>query len=212
MKHTIKKALIGGAAMLAMAGANAATISLTPATNFVSAGDSLTLEVHGTGFTDGATAGSVELTWDTAVLALTGAALGTDLLSDGTKAPSLPDPTATYEWDSLGGATVLPGSLDVDGFFTDSDIFGDPFPATGANFFFLSVTFDVIAIPDPSVVSVNIGSDGNWQNGLNQPITDVIYEGAEIAAIPLPAAAWLFGSGLLGLVGIARRRNTQAQS
>ena len=25
-------------------------------------------------------------------------------------------------------------------------------------------------------------------------------------AVPLPAAAWLFGSGLLGLIGISRRR------
>jgi hypothetical protein len=27
------------------------------------------------------------------------------------------------------------------------------------------------------------------------------------AVVPLPAAVWLFGSGLLGLIGIARRRN-----
>jgi hypothetical protein len=27
-----------------------------------------------------------------------------------------------------------------------------------------------------------------------------------VAAVPVPAAAWLFGSGLLGLVGVARRR------
>ncbi len=27
-----------------------------------------------------------------------------------------------------------------------------------------------------------------------------------ISAVPVPAAAWLFGSGLLGLVGVARRR------
>jgi len=26
------------------------------------------------------------------------------------------------------------------------------------------------------------------------------------AAVPLPAAAWLFGSGLLGLIGVARRK------
>jgi hypothetical protein len=28
----------------------------------------------------------------------------------------------------------------------------------------------------------------------------------DVSAVPVPAAAWLFGSGLLGLVGIARRR------
>jgi hypothetical protein len=27
------------------------------------------------------------------------------------------------------------------------------------------------------------------------------------SAVPVPAAAWLFGSGLLGLVGVARRRS-----
>ena len=29
---------------------------------------------------------------------------------------------------------------------------------------------------------------------------------AEFSAVPIPAAAWLFGSGLLGLIGMARRR------
>ena len=31
-------------------------------------------------------------------------------------------------------------------------------------------------------------------------------EFAEVSAVPVPAAVWLFGSGLLGLVGVARRR------
>ncbi|MEZ5540851.1 MAG: VPLPA-CTERM sorting domain-containing protein [Pseudomonadota bacterium] len=26
--------------------------------------------------------------------------------------------------------------------------------------------------------------------------------------VPVPAAAWLFGSGLLGLLGVARRKRT----
>ncbi len=30
----------------------------------------------------------------------------------------------------------------------------------------------------------------------------------KVSAVPIPAAAWLFGSGLLGLVGIARRKKT----
>lgn len=28
----------------------------------------------------------------------------------------------------------------------------------------------------------------------------------EFSAVPVPAAAWLFGSGLLGLIGVARRK------
>jgi hypothetical protein len=30
--------------------------------------------------------------------------------------------------------------------------------------------------------------------------------GIEISQVPLPAAVWLFGSGLLGMIGIARRK------
>ena len=29
-----------------------------------------------------------------------------------------------------------------------------------------------------------------------------------VSSVPVPAAVWLFGSGLLGLVGLARRKHT----
>lgn len=32
----------------------------------------------------------------------------------------------------------------------------------------------------------------------------------EVSAVPVPAAAWLFGSALLGFIGISRRKNTAA--
>ncbi len=32
----------------------------------------------------------------------------------------------------------------------------------------------------------------------------------QVSAVPVPTAAWLFGSGLLGLVGVARRKKVQA--
>lgn len=33
-----------------------------------------------------------------------------------------------------------------------------------------------------------------------------VYNGSNVAPVPIPAAAWLFGSGLIGLVGVSRRR------
>jgi hypothetical protein len=31
----------------------------------------------------------------------------------------------------------------------------------------------------------------------------------DIGAVPIPAAAWLFGSGLLGLIGVARKKTAK---
>jgi hypothetical protein len=47
-------------------------------------------------------------------------------------------------------------------------------------------------------------------------ISDVVFSfgtnGETVPAIPIPAAVWLFGSGLLGLIAIARRRHGAGQS
>ena len=45
--------------------------------------------------------------------------------------------------------------------------------------------------------------------GLNKPFnfkTGYSATGVALTSVPIPVAAWLFGSGLVGLVGIARRR------
>jgi len=44
-------------------------------------------------------------------------------------------------------------------------------------------------------------SGGDWDYTLT-------FEVNELSAVPVPAAVWLFGSGLLGLVGMARRKKT----
>ena len=36
--------------------------------------------------------------------------------------------------------------------------------------------------------------------------SDITVSSATVSAIPIPASVWLFGSGMLGLVGIARRK------
>jgi len=49
------------------------------------------------------------------------------------------------------------------------------------------------------------GSSGSRAVGDTSFLTHFADNGA-INAVPIPAAAWLFGSGLLGVVGVARRK------
>ena len=50
-----------------------------------------------------------------------------------------------------------------------------------------------------------------WNNGMRTPGQyeySLTIETSEISAVPVPAAVWLFGSGLIGLVGLARRKKS----
>ncbi len=51
--------------------------------------------------------------------------------------------------------------------------------------------------------------DGSLTTGneyLNDNFAWAVHNG-DVAAIPVPAAVWLFGSGLLGLIGVARNKS-----
>ena len=50
---------------------------------------------------------------------------------------------------------------------------------------------------------------GEWNVAWGQDLSHLsIYETSDVPEVPVPAAAWLFGSGLIGLVGVARRKNS----
>lgn len=72
-----------------------------------------------------------------------------------------------------------------------------------------SITFDLEDGMDFYVVaSMGATAKNGYANGWDTLTMD--FDNASgltaVSAIPVPAAVWLFGSGLLGLVGIARRR------
>ena len=67
-----------------------------------------------------------------------------------------------------------------------------------ANNTFNGATADLF---DPPQVSLSLPGGVTYHSASNMFLTNV-------APVPLPAAAWLFGSGLLGLIGIARRKKT----
>jgi hypothetical protein len=55
-------------------------------------------------------------------------------------------------------------------------------------------------------------SNGIWNNGGDTPIyVNLIAAVTDSHYVPLPATVWLFGSGLIGLIGISRQRKNPNQ-
>ena len=76
---------------------------------------------------------------------------------------------------------------------------------TGSDNFILGLSTDSGAnwLPDSSITALGANAYRvAFITGNNVTEVDVQI----VSAIPVPAAVWLFGSGLLGLVGIARRK------
>ena len=79
---------------------------------------------------------------------------------------------------------------------------------TGSDNFILGLSTDNGAswFAVSSVVAVGANSyTVSFENGASVLLVDVQF----IQAVPLPAAVWLFGSGMLGLVGGAVRRKAR---
>ncbi len=195
-KKQLTGSLLGLTALFMCGVSSAATIQLTPSTQTVGVGDAFSLTVQGVDFFTGVTSGSIDIQWDPSQLSLTSTEsdLTTSLFFNGFST------TFGFNLDAAGGTfdAVIDTGL-------SSGIAGPAFDV---------VTLNFIANPPPSVSTLtidNIGSAGDWQDNslpLAQPV-DVTNVGASVTVVPVPAAVWLFGSGLIGMVGIARRRKTQ---
>jgi hypothetical protein len=75
-------------------------------------------------------------------------------------------------------------------------------------------TYSGTAIAGPDVsggvtLQLKAGNGGD-PNSLAQIYFDNASMTIDVAAVPVPAAVWLFGSGLVGLVGVARRKKKSA--
>ena len=72
---------------------------------------------------------------------------------------------------------------------------------TGSDHFILAVSTDGGANWSGNTGIVDVGA-----NSYNVVFSNGTVVEVDVQVIPVPAAVWLFGSGLLGLVGIARRK------
>ena len=96
---------------------------------------------------------------------------------------------STFDWSPLNcaslGCTGLPPFQAGVAVFDWSGVYGDSYTL------WYAASFDVYG-----------------SAGFGELMGYMVYlEGTVLAAVPVPAAAWLFGSGLAGLLGVARRKS-----
>ena len=109
---------------------------------------------------------------------------------------------ASYAGHALFGSAVNGLPIATAGSIGDELYFYSAFNPTMEIFF---ETFEFPSAADPAVMAL---FEGVWSLSSNGTLT----YSALGAPVPVPAAVWLLGSALIGLVGVARRRETQAEA
>ena len=199
----ISQTVLATGLLLGSAVASAATVSVLPVTQDVFAGGTFTVDLVATDLiaTGG---GSMDVTWDPTVLTMSGAFVGgtTDQLA----AVSI----ATPPWSAHTDGCTTGGGLTCNGVLSSGLLAG----LRVGTFMFVTGAADIATLTFTAVGAAGSSTlvtvaDGAGLGGGWSPAMD-LYEAGTVniaaSAVPIPAAVWLFGSGLLGLIGIARRK------
>jgi hypothetical protein len=101
-----------------------------------------------------------------------------------------------------------------DGFFWDTDLWSYTHQVTNAEVTagYVVQTFNVAWLASGTALNVYASAtvdkyDLSWWQRFEAPETgNISVTVAPPSAVPIPAAAWLFGSAILGLFGVARRK------
>ena len=171
-------------------GALAAVIGFTDSSSgmptLVSPGDTITLNLQGTGFSTTVDAGGFDVTWDPSVLSLMNFS------------------SANPPWDTVSLGPVSAGKIDF-------VFLGTSGPALGPNFAIGDLSFNVVgSLGSNSLVNLSEACLGcGWFAPGGNPVPDIQYDSGFIlvqpTAVPLPAAFFPFVSGILGLLFAGKR-------
>ena len=168
----------GGMALAATVGFNP---DPSPETGAHLVGDIFNIDVIGTDFITSLAGGTFDIGFD----------------SDKLQINSVTVNRATYEFEPDDGVLLSPGLWGTVGFDTFST------PPTG-NMTIATINLTALMGGSSELVILN---SAFFDDGTIGQLNPTLQPGV-VNAVPVPAAAWLFGSGLLGLVGVARRKTS----
>lgn len=114
------------------------------------------------------------------------------LQTGGVSYPSIPTLENLFDINALSVSMTLYDFIDADALATSQALESIPLESFDLSQSAVSIQMEVV------------GGDFDWQPMFAR-ITSA--EIISLPEVPLPAAAWLFGSGLLGLIGIAGKKN-----
>jgi hypothetical protein len=167
---------------------HAATLSVLPDRSTYTVNDTVRLSIDGTSFAETADGVGVTVSWDPTILTYSGIAF------------------ANPPWDTtfVNNSNVTNGILDT--------VLAGSTSGAADNFQLAEITFTALSIGSTDVL---IGTSGGGCvpgacgvfSGGTTILTD--FNPANVNVVPIPAAIWLFGTGLVGLLGM-RRKNSSA--
>lgn len=128
--------------------------------------------------------------------------IGGDLLFSGGKLSLEADSTSSLDQLSVGGNVTLDNAI--------LEIFLGYTPGEGEvlDFFDVGGVFNVASDFDDIVGIAQAGSGVALGTEFTVSLGGQLFGGTVTSVVPVPASIWLFGSGLLGLVGVARRKSS----
>ena len=175
-------ALLFGSGGVALAATVDFNTNPSPETGAHLVGDIFNIDVIGTDFITSLAGGTFDIGFD----------------SDKLQINSVTVNRTTYDFEPDDGGLLSPGLWGTVGF--------DTF-ATAPVGNMTIATINLTALMEGSSELVILNS-AFFDDGTIGQLNPTLQPGVVNAVVPVPAAAWLFGSGLLGLVGVARKKTS----